>query len=139
MSYTRSINGLKVVNAKEPIILNITVADIKKANGKDPSTCAAAIACRRSLGAKEALVHLGRTYLRFNGKWERYVTSPELRHEIIGFDHGKQFDPGEYTLYGIQPSKRRGKRQGSDKKRQSGKPRKKYTIAVNVRPTGVYA
>lgn len=136
-----TINGLKVVDAKKSIHLVITKGDVKKGKVKDPSGCAAAVACRRALKAHEARVHIGRTYLRFNGKWERYHTSPALRAEIVAFDRGGVFEPGIYTLQKMQPSKKSGKRQGAEKWRTGGRGKKRgrYHILTNIRPMGLTA
>lgn len=136
---TATINGLPVVNAKKAIILKVNTADIKSAKTKDPSGCAAAVACRRQLGATEARVHLGRTYVRYNGRWERYITSSPLRDEVVAFDRGGRFEPGEYYLLRIQPSKAKGGKQGAVKYKKRGNKRKSPHFISGVRPVGIYA
>lgn len=134
----QKINGLPVKDGKKSISIMVTPQDIKRAHVKDPTMCVAALACRRELGCTEARVHIGRTYLRFNGHWDRYITSPNLRTEIVSFDRGGKFTPGEYALLKMQPSRR------TDKSRDYNKPRKRklkrrgyYTLTV--RPIGIYA
>ena len=133
------INGLPVKDGKTNIALLVTSGDIKKAVPKDQTLCAAAIACKRSLGCTEARVHIGRTYLRFNGHWERYHTSPSLRNEVIAFDRGGKFEPGEYYLMKMQKSKATGKRQGSTKPNVGKSKRMKYHTLTNIRPMGLTA
>jgi hypothetical protein len=113
----KAIDGKPVLDAKKPIVLNITPNDIAKADRKEPADCAVARACRRELHAKEVRVHLGRVYVRQNeGNWLRFMTPRSLRSEIIAFDRGGSFEPGEHKLAAPQPSKRAtGKRQGSVK------------------------
>ncbi len=134
----QKINGLPVRNGKRSISIMVTPQDVKKAQVKDPTSCVAAIACRRELGCTEARVHIGRTYLRFNGHWDRYHTSPNLRSEIISYDRGGKFLPGEYVLRKMQPSKATGRRQSTSKvKKHKFKRRSYHTLAV--RQIGIYA
>lgn len=115
MSLT-NIDGLPIMDAKKPVKLIINDNDINKADPKEPKDCAVARACRRGLHVKEVRVHLGRVYLRQNeGNWVRYMTPRYLRSEIIAFDRGGKFVPGEYTLQAPGPSRRTKKAQGSKK------------------------
>ena len=130
------INGLPVVDAPKPLKLHITKSDVAKGNTKDPGACAAARACMRELHAEEARVHIGRTYLKMGGKWMRFNTGPALRSEIIAFDRGGTFEPGEYHLAALYPSERpTGKRRGGQspnktraERRVSPKRRKPHTV-----------
>lgn len=129
------IDGLPVLNAKAPITLKVTSRDITQADPKQPDQCAFARACRRALHVKEARVHLGRVYVRSNDTdWLRYITPPALRVEIIAFDRGGEFMPGEYTLLSPPKSKQTGKEQGSKKRATgTGTPRGAPHIVTNVR------
>lgn len=134
----KDIDGIPVINARRPMTLTITPQDIAKADRKEPADCAVARACRRATHAKEVRVHLGRVYVRVNdGNWTRYMTPKYMRQEIIAFDRGGQFEPGEYTLSAPQPSKQSGKRQGGKNPKAPsggrGKKRKPYHIVTNVR------
>jgi ribosomal protein L16/L10AE len=100
------IDGLKVVDAVKPMILKITNDDCAKGNKKKAGSCAAARALCRSAKVEEARVHIGRVYVKAEGKWTRYMPSPALRSEIIAFDRGGKFEPGEYKLAALQPSVR---------------------------------
>ena len=136
------INGLPVFDAKETIVLRINKTDVKDGRVKDPHKCAAALACMRQLHVTDARVHVGRTYVRRKGHWDRYLTSPALRSEIVSFDRGGRFEPGEYTLLKIQPS-RKGDTSRDTRKRKPGhkvKKRMPYHMLTEVRPvahTGV--
>lgn len=63
--------------------------------------------------ASRARVHISTTYLKVRGKWFRYGTPLNLRDEIISFDRGGQFYPGEFRLKAITPSMARNRRSGS--------------------------
>jgi hypothetical protein len=106
------INGFPVVNATKPIVLKITPRDVAAGKTKDRNACAAAKACLREIaGCTDVRVHLSRTYVKVGNKWHRYATTRAIRQEIIAFDRGGNFEPGEYMLgQGYQAT---GKQTGS--------------------------
>lgn len=116
------INGLPVTDASKPLTIKITAGDCKKGATKEPNSCAAAQAALRQTTASEARVHISRTYLKFGKKWVRYQTPAALRQEIVSFDKGTGFSPGEYLLRAIPPSElaQRGGRQGGQDKPRKG-------------------
>lgn len=93
----------KVVDAKGKLVIHITKSDVARGNVKDAKTCAAAKALCRADDVEAAQVYIGRTYVKRAGKWVRYATPPSLRNEIIAFDRGGTFEPGDYTLTPVQP------------------------------------
>jgi hypothetical protein len=137
MAKVYTINGLPVVDAKRALTLHITKADIARAADsiKKPESCAAARACYRELHAKEVRIHTYRAYVRTNeSNWVRYWVPTRLRQEIVAFDRGGQFEPGEYKLDKIPPSSAvTGKTQGTrPPRKKQGPPRKSYKLQ-NVR------
>ena len=101
------IAGLPVVTSKKALKLRITKADCKKGRNKDPGACAAALALVREVsGCSKARVHLGRTYLQIGQKWLKFRTPLALRSEIVAFDRGGVFEPGDYTLMPLSKSER---------------------------------
>src|SRR5258707_9669289 len=99
MSKVTSIDGLPVLDAKQAITIEVTAADVAKADIKKPEGCAAARAITRGLHALEARVHLGRVYVKTNkDHWIRFMTPKNLQSEIIAFDRGGSFEPGDYTV-----------------------------------------
>jgi hypothetical protein len=132
------IAGLPVVDAPKKRTITITESDVEKGNTKDPAKCAAAQALLREKDCTEARVHIGRTYLKIGKKWVRYHTPESLRGEIISFDRGAMFQPGEYTLTPMQPTKRAtGKAQGSPTlKKKVTNPRAKPHVVYGVRSHG---
>lgn len=137
------INGKKVVDATKPVTIHIKPRDCTEGENKNPSSCAAARAVKRDVPeCVSARVHIGRVYVETPTKWLRYSTPPALRTEIIAFDKGGTFQPGDYKLNAIQPSHRKGKRSGSDTNRnRSKKPRpliakiKRHEVS-GIRPKG---
>ena len=102
----RIIDGKPVVDAVKPVILQITQADCERGSKKDPTRCAAALALKRVTGCDEARVHVACTYLRFANKWLRYATPPSLKAEIISFDRGGGFYPGDFRLHPMPAANR---------------------------------
>lgn len=131
----KTTNPLPIINAKKPAVLHITKADLKQASRhrKDPTWCVIACAARRELGAENVRIHLSRMYILQGTKWLRYMTPKSLRGEIIAFDRGGDFSPGEFWLAPPAPSKQTGRQQGSDKTEYM-KPRNPRHITENVRP-----
>jgi hypothetical protein len=131
----KSIDGLPVLDAKRPLKLSVTMADIKKANPKQSNECAIARACARELHVKEARIHLGRIYLRTNDhNWLRYQTPKAARNEIIAFDRGGTFEPLELKLLPVCPSERLGVERGPRSPHKGkGKKRAAPHVVTNVR------
>lgn len=110
----RDIDGLPVKDARRNVRITITPDDVKKARRKKPNTCAIAQTCLRQPDVKEVRIHLSRAYMRKNGKeWERFLVPRTLRSEIIAFDRGGRFAPGEYVLYRPSKATKLGQQTGS--------------------------
>lgn len=129
------IDGKKVVDARKPLILEIKDRDVKNSHRKDASGCAAVVACKRQLKVKDVRVHLAFTYIDDGEKWIRYRTPGSLRSEIISFDRGASFTPGEYK---INPASATNKLGAAQPKRDGPRPAGKgkgipYHRVTNVR------
>lgn len=92
------IAGKPVVDARKNILLEITKQDVETSSAKDPYNCAVAKACKRLLDAKEVLIHKSMAYIDVGDKFIRFETPLRLQTEIVSFDRGGGFTPGEYTL-----------------------------------------
>ncbi len=105
----KTVKHLPIIDAKRPVTLVITKRDVTTADTKEPAHCVVAKACRRMMNAAEVRVHLSRTYVRANeGNWTRFFTPRSLRQEIIAFDRGGKFEPGQYQL-GVIPKAKQSK------------------------------
>jgi hypothetical protein len=102
----RIIDGKPVSDAEDSVVIHITQADCERGSKKDPTKCAAAVALKRTTGCDECQVHMAFTYLLFGKKWVRYATPVSLRAEIISFDRGGGFYPGDFRLHPPAPSLR---------------------------------
>lgn len=134
------INGEQVIDSTKPLKINITPKDVAKGQTKDSGACAAARAIMRECGADQARVHIGRTYVKTGDKWLRFETPPSLRAEIIAFDRGGQFEPGEHVLKKLRPSHFTGKRQGGASRNQRPRPKptksRRKHVVTGIRHNG---
>jgi hypothetical protein len=134
--YTSEGKGLPVRDLLKPLRLIISEEDCRRGNAKTPSSCAAALAACRLPKITEARIHIGRIFLNVANKyWLRGKTPGALRTEIVSFDRGGRFEPGEYTIRPLPPSDRpNGSRQGHipvPKKRKG--PKRKLKILKSIR------
>ncbi len=107
------IAGKKVVDARKSLKITISPRDAASGKSKDPANCAAARAIIRTVAdAKQARVHLGRTYIEYPDRWVRFKTPSSLKLEIASFDRGAKaaYSVGNYTLGAISPADRTGVR-----------------------------
>ena len=134
------IDGIEVRDADAPLLLHIRTPDCKTGK-KDPQNCAAAKAAMREPGVILARIYRTRSYLlKGRGKaryWERFLTPDSLRGEIIAFDRGGEFDPGDYELPRPPKSMKLGVRHydGINRKR-TGKKKKPPHVVRGIRPHG---
>lgn len=95
----KKIDGLPVANAAIPLRLRVTKADIEKGAPKNPNACAIAVAAIRQVkGATAAKVHMSCVYVMVNKQWKRWRTPEYATREIVAFDRGGEFIPGDYEL-----------------------------------------
>jgi hypothetical protein len=132
MGNIRQIDGYPVVDADEPLVLEVKQLDVKRGEPQTPECCAIARACKRSLEIIEARVHLSRTYLRTsNGEWLRYFTPQSARTEIVAFDRGGGFQPRTFVFPAPPLGNRLGDRAGYQE-RSHKRTNKKRTPAYHM-------
>ena len=113
----RSINGFPIVDATKNVVIKVTKRDATREGAQDPAGCAVARACKRETHAPEVRVHQSRIYVRDGDKWLRFIASRALGMEIVAFDRGGEFQPGEYLLLKPQPCQKLGaQRKRGDRK-----------------------
>lgn len=97
--------GLKMVEATEPLILEVVRRDITNAKPGCKRYCVFANAARR-LGAGEAFFDRGYAYLadHLSKTMTRYRQSEMTKRSIRTFDRTKTAEPGIYELLAISPS-----------------------------------
>ena len=140
-----TIGGKKVVNGSRRITLHISGHDARTGASKAPGSCAAAKAAMREIpNCTQARIHIGRAYIfdKTKDHWLRYKTTDALRSEIVAFDRGGKFEPGDYDLKPLAPSDLVPKRQaktypslGNSQSSKKKSPRRLHVIkGVRNRP-----
>ena len=137
MSNRSSFDSLPVIDATEPMVVEVETCDIESATPRDPGNCVAARAIRRQVHCGEAHVFRSRVYvLSINGThWLRYQAPAALRDEEIAFDRGGRFEPQIITFPVLKPSSRTGQRQGSNATARTGRRRQPRRVLTGLRPT----
>jgi len=110
------IDGKHVVDAKKPLMLEVTADDIRHSNPLDPAGCAAAVAVMRQEGVAKAYVHLSKVYIERRTHWERFDNPRALRQEVVVFDRKGEFAPDEFKLNPPSPSQKLGYRKEYERK-----------------------
>jgi hypothetical protein len=102
----RTLRGKPIIDATEPLVLNITEQDCKRGKANDPHQCAAAMCIRRTYPEKlvDTEVHRQVTMIELANKVIRYVTGRALRDQTIRYDAAHKFEPGPYVLNKVPPS-----------------------------------
>jgi hypothetical protein len=132
-----------VKDATRDLVLHITEADIKGAKRRDNNDCAAAHALCRQEGFKAARIYKTMTYV-FNrdGSATRYCTPKSLYIEMLIYDRGGRFAPGEHKLIAPRGVKRLGMHEKPKglARNATGRPVKSIHIVGGVRdnaPKGI--
>lgn len=134
------LNGLPVYDAKEPLVFTVTQRDVDRGGVQAPDSCAMALACKREHHYKDVRIYIAYSYVLEKDHWVRYRTPSCVGREIIAFDRGGTFDPGEYMLLAPAKSDRLGLMKR--KRKSSGKrvSRKRFMhITANVRTRPAFA
>lgn len=137
----RKIDGQTVTNAPQPLRLMVTASDIHKGVPMDPCNCAIAVAVKRQVpGCTDARVHKGTLFALIRKKWLRWLVPEYLTREIVAFDRGGRFVPGEADFGTVPPppskavrDARRAARSRSGKVRLSSYTRRPAHITKDVR------
>ena len=90
--------GLRKVDARSPLQLEVQPQDIAKADLKNPQSCAFARACKRSKKAKAAHFFRTAAWLEYDNKLVRYMLPTSMQKEIVAFDRNRTMEPGLYQL-----------------------------------------
>jgi hypothetical protein len=130
----RLYNGLPVVDAPKDtgIAMTVTPADVKGSKKGDPANCAAAIAGKRELQT-EVHVFLSRAYVKEKKHWVRYLTPESVSREIVSFDRGSAFTPGDYQFRAPRESERLGQYKGKFTRKTGTTGRRPHHVTANVR------
>jgi len=103
-----------VIDADEPIMINIMHEDVQGAESYSEINCAAARACKKMYGVDGAFIGRTVSYLLRGTILTRYRTPPSLTEEETSFDRHGDFAVGNYRLSAMSGSHK----MGSDHKRE---------------------
>lgn len=121
----------EVVDATKAVTINVTSADCKAGEMKDPSACALAhAACRTYDGA---IISLSVAYLIRGKRATRYRVPGYTSRELVAFDRNNRFEPGKYTLLPVSPWHLLGRIVTPGKKVKYPKKRAQAHYTVGVR------
>lgn len=95
----------KVVNAKTDLNINLRPSDANTAKAQKHDGCAMAVACKRQCKVDGAIVSTTAAYLVAGNKATRYFVPASVAREILAFDRGAGFTPGQYELQKPYPKR----------------------------------
>jgi hypothetical protein len=98
----------KVVDADKAMVVEVTRADVAKADIKAHKTCALAVSCQRSFHADGVIIGLTTAYIIRGNTAHRFKLNDSISREITSFDRGAGYDEGEYMLVPPCPASRLG-------------------------------
>jgi hypothetical protein len=123
--YARA-NGLKIKDAKTPLDISVNKADLRGARKKDPANCAFAKACKRQEDVDEVFFFGTTAYTKKGKTLTRYLMPTSMQKEVVAFDRGGKFEPGEYNLKApVKTQKLEARREYSRKISSEGRSRSK--------------
>lgn len=130
----RTFEGLPVVDADKDMVIHVNAKDIANSIKKNPDKCAAANAGKREL-RRDVKVFLSRMYVKAdNGKkWIRYLTPSNAAREIVSFDRGSSFEPGDYKFKAASLGQRLGNSRSNNHKDTGNGHKRSQHITANVR------
>ena len=125
----------EVVDAERGAKIEVTPLDSRSKGLKNHEECAFAVACKRQMRLDGVIISRSVAYLVKGKRARRFQLPPSVSREVVSFDRGAGFAPGEYLLSPVEPSRRLGQRQGSNRDRASATPMtKKFRhLTANVR------
>lgn len=94
-----------IVDAKEPMALEVKAIDVIRASEKNSKCCAYARAAERQEGVQAAFFFRSTAYLELDDKIVRYTLPPSVQKEIVAFDRHKTMEPGLYQLSAPSPAR----------------------------------
>lgn len=98
----------RVIDSTHFRSITVTRVDVAAAQRKAHSACALARACNRECKLDGAIIALTTAYLVKGTQATRYKVPSRIREELVSFDRGAGFAPGEYYLTPVPVKARLG-------------------------------
>ena len=122
--------GLRhVKDAKGRLVVTVAARDKAAAKKLRHKECALALACRRQFHLDGVLIARSRAYLVKGDTATRYELPMAIQKEIVSFDRGGGFDPGQYAL--LKPARLLGPGGGGRTRKsrsRTAKPRRRHLV-----------
>ena len=99
----------KIVDSRKPLSIEVTGRDVNSAKRKDHQVCAMAVACKRKFKLDGVIISVKRAYAIKGNRAVRFDIPETVSREIVSFDRGAEFVPGNYRLNAIPKSSRSGR------------------------------
>lgn len=78
--------------------IEVTKGDEATSRKKSHKGCAMAVACKRKFHLDGVIISRNRAYLVKGTQARRFTLPPSVSREVVSFDRGGGFEPGEYQL-----------------------------------------
>ena len=98
----------KVTDADSDLMVNVTKNDEKSSRRKDHGDCAMAVAVKRQENATHVIISSSTAYVIKGKEAIRYKVPEAVSREVVSFDRGSSFEPGDYKLKAMPKSGRLG-------------------------------
>lgn len=125
-----------VADADKDVTTHVSDENVSMASLKAHRSCALAQACKQKKGVDAAIISRSTAFLVHGTHATRYLLSTPAMKEIMAFDRGGSFSPGDYTLKVPAKSQRLGAYRSSNKHgKDDGKRGKKrrYVFTRGIR------
>jgi hypothetical protein len=123
-----------VEDADSSIKVEVTPRDVATSKRKAHSECAMAVACKRSKHVDGVIIATSTAYLVKGDTAKRFYVPTSVAREVVSFDRGSEFMPGEYELRAPGPTEQLGRQTGGHAGREGhGKPIIHRHMTSNVR------
>lgn len=117
-------NVVTVRDATRNVAIAVTERDERESQKKAHTSCAMAVACKRVLGLDGVIVSVTKAFLIKGAVAIRYDLPPSVSREVVSFDRGAGFLPGEYAL--SKPAHRLGRKRGTKTDSKAGVRKREY-------------
>jgi hypothetical protein len=88
--------------------VEVTKADASSKAVRDHAGCAMAVACKRKFHLDSVIISRSVAYLVKGSQARRFKLPVSVSREVVSFDRGAGFSPGEYELSKVEKSNRLG-------------------------------
>jgi hypothetical protein len=123
-----------VKDSTQNVRIEVSARDVSNSTKKDKQGCAMAVACKRKMHLDGVIIARNKAYLIKGKKAIRFDVPQSVQKEVVSFDRGAAFEPGDYHLTRISPAQRldRHKTKSKPGKRTSTNRVKHQTVGIRA-------